>query len=82
MTRSRNEYAKAYRAANLDKLRAYTGDDLNPNHYSFPRVSNHRTPGWFYPATHTGDRWVFWAVMLTVLGWGAVLMALIVMVLL
>ena len=51
----------------------YHGDDLNPNHYTFPRVSNHHTPGWLYLAPETGDAWVFW---------GIVVMALLVLVLL
>jgi hypothetical protein len=38
--------------------------DYNPNHYRFYRVSNHHTPGWLFPPPVTGDRWVFWAIVL------------------
>jgi hypothetical protein len=37
--------------------------DFNPNHYRFPRVSNHREPGWLYVPPDTWDRLVFVAVM-------------------
>ena len=46
----------------------YKGGDLNPNHYSFPRVSNHRTPGWLYPPPDIADKWVFWVVVVLWLG--------------
>jgi len=37
----------------------YQGGELNPNHYSFPRVSNFRNPGWIVPPPERADKWVF-----------------------
>ena len=39
-------------------------DDFNPDHYRFPRVMNHREPGWLYVPPETWDRWVFVGVVM------------------